>query len=145
MKIKQIDTKEDIDAIIDLFLEVMTGVPYNEKWNEETAKGELIEIFNNGKGFCFIANENGKNIGFIFSRIQPWEDGDHLIIEYVVVDPKARRKGVGTELFRETEKLARNKEIKNLHLISHRQAMAKDFWEKQGFKMQGVIEMLKTL
>ncbi|HBO16636.1 MAG: N-acetyltransferase GCN5 [Candidatus Moranbacteria bacterium GW2011_GWE2_35_2-] len=145
MQIKKIETDKDINSIINLFLEVMTNAPYNEKWNQETAKGELVEIFNNGKGFCFIATEDEKNIGFIFSRIQPWEDGNHLIIEYIVVDPSLRKNGVGTALFRETEKIARNKDIKNFHLISHRQSMAKDFWEKQGFKMQGIIEMSKTI
>lgn len=145
MEIRKITNAEELNKVLDLFLSVMTKNPYNETWNENTAKGELLEIYNNGKDFCFIASEGAKDIGFIFSRLQPWEDGDHLIIEYVVVDPSSRKKGVGTALFRKTEKIARNKGVKNLHLISHRQAMAKDFWEKQGFKMQGVIEMSKTI
>ena len=145
MEIKQIETKEEILRSLGLFLQVMTRKPYSEKWDRDSAKRELLEIFENGKDFCFQAEDGGKVVGFIFSRLESWEEGAHLIVEYIVVDPEKRKKGIGAKLFRRVERSAKARAISNLHLISHRQAMAKEFWEKQGFKLKGVIEMTKVI
>jgi GNAT superfamily N-acetyltransferase len=61
----------------------------------------------------------------------------------VIVDPKQRGKGIGSALVKKLEDIARQNGIVSLDLLAYNQAKALSFWDKQGFKPNGYIQMMK--
>ncbi|MFH1227166.1 MAG: GNAT family N-acetyltransferase [Planctomycetota bacterium] len=69
----------------------------------------------------FVAERNGKVRGYLMGVIEKYPDDllepPYLTVQYLCVDKKSRRLGIGQALMREIEKWARNKKISTLELI----------------------------
>ena len=137
MEIKQFSSEKDIETVLDLFIGVMSEYPYEENWTRTSAFKALKGYFQNSGGFCFYVQENGKIIGFIFCIVQAWDDGNHLFVEQTVIDPSYRDKGIGTSLIRKLEKIAREKGIKSIELMTTKKSSAYEFWKKRGYFSKG--------
>lgn len=145
MEIKQIFEKEEINKVLDLFIQVFSEEPYYEKWTKKLAFKRLSEIYNLGKEFCLYIEEKNEVIGMIFCQTQTWEDGMHIIIEDTAVHPRFRNKGVGEHLVTKLEELARKRGIVSIDLLTNTKSKAVDFWTKNNYKQNGYIQFTKHL
>ena len=89
----------------------------------------------------FIAEENGRAIGYIFCKLFERPEGPFtytnrfLRIEHIAVHPNAQRRGVGTALMNQADKLARELGVSKIQLDSWDfNTKAHTFFEGLGFK-----------
>lgn len=145
MNIKQIKTNDDIKKIISLFIHIFSEKPYTETWTEKQAFERINEIFQKGKEYCYFIEDENKPLGIILCQTQTWEDGTHLIIEDCLVDSSQRNKGIGKILLKHIENIAQKNKIVSIDLLSHKDSQALLFWEHQGFKQNGFVQLKKIL
>ncbi len=137
--------RSEIVKIVPLFINSFSESPYSENWESDQAMKRLTKAFMAGREFCLLAEENGRIVGFAFSRVQAWDDGLHVFIEDFAVDPKYRNKGIGSMLVGKIEELARAKGFTAINLTANFKSDAMSFWKKQGYSPDGYIQMKKRL
>lgn len=81
-----------------LLQEVYAEPPYQEAWSASKAAGYLAAFFRVDPKGCFVATDQGRIVGCLFSYSYPWSTGAILFIQELFVSRSARRKGVGREL-----------------------------------------------
>ena len=83
-----------------------------------------------------ITDDNGKTIAGCVARMYCWSVA---YIDTLWVDEKYRGKGLGSKLLAEVEKTAKDKGCYLIHLDTF-DFQAKEFYEKQGYELFGVLE-----
>ena len=83
-----------------------------------------------------ITDDNGKIIAGCVARMYCWKIA---YIDTLWVDEKYRDNGLGSKLLAEVEKTAKDKGCYLIHLDTF-DFQAKDFYEKQGYEVFGVLE-----
>ncbi len=83
-------------------------------------------------------NITDENDGVFRGGLAATRDFDTLYIEYLVVDPAFRGKGVGEGLIREAERIAAEKGVKRIRLMTY-SFQAPLFYEKMGFEREWVV------
>lgn len=83
-----------------------------------------------------ITDDKGKIIAGCVARIYCW---NVAYIDTLWVDEKYRGTGLGTKLLAEVEKTAKDKGCYLIHLDTF-DFQAKEFYERQGYKVFGVLE-----
>ena len=81
-----------------------------------------------------LRDEAGRVVAGVGGHIK-W---DWMYVQHLIVAPELRGTGVGTELMRQAEELARSKEVVGMYLKTLGY-QAKDFYLKCGFEVNGVI------
>lgn len=83
-----------------------------------------------------IADDNGRIIAGCVARMYCW---NVTYIDTLWVDETYRGKGLGSQLLTEVERTAKEKGCYLIHLDTF-DFQAKEFYEKQGYKVFGVLE-----
>lgn len=83
-----------------------------------------------------ITDDNGNVIAGCVARMYCW---NVAYVDVLWVDSEYRSKGLGSKLLDEIEKTAKDKGCYLIHLDTF-DFQAKEFYEKQGFEMFGVLE-----
>ena len=83
-----------------------------------------------------ITDDNGKIIAGCISRMYCW---NVAYVDTLWVDEKYRAKGLGSKLIIEVEETAKEKGCYLIHLDTF-DFQAKEFYEKHGYKLFGVLE-----
>ena len=94
----------------------------------------------NDRDFIFlICEEKGKTIGFLTAAIELWNNT--VFVQRMEVTKEHQRKGVGSMLLKEVERMARKQKRLALRLdtgtLYHYQ---QDFYKKNGFRITGYIK-----
>ena len=117
-------TDGDAEYIIDRLVE------YN--LSQVPAKQEVLFDMLDKK----ITDDNGKIIAGCVARMYCW---NVVYIDTLWVDEIYRNIGFGSRLLAEVEKIAKNKGCYLIHLDTF-DFQAKEFYEKQGYEVFGVLE-----
>lgn len=88
----------------------------HQEYREKMAIKDLEEV-NNNEGICYLAIDNNKVVGLIMGCIFPYEEYDYLDykcprrgeITELIVNKKARSKGIGKILMNKMEEYFKNK------------------------------------
>lgn len=119
--------KDDIKEVIKL-----TKIP--ELDNPKSGSNlESFKYFQEymGKGIFLVAEEDGKIVGFITGEFML---GSYIYIDVLSVDSTLRGKGIGKDLVRNFEKLAKKKGVKFVHLTAPKfNKKTVKFYEKNGY------------
>jgi GNAT superfamily N-acetyltransferase len=128
----------DNDA--EILAELMSELT-NEPISAQIAKDRLNFVKNSPFDFLYVCVENEEVLGFLAFRIRenieaPTRYGE---ISAIVVNPKARNKGVGRFLMEYAEKLAKEHECIGTWLVSGfgREEEAHKFYKKLGYEITG--------
>lgn len=117
-------TNGDAEFIIDRLVEYnLSQVPAEQETLFETLDKK-------------ITDENGKIIAGCVARMYCWKVA---YIDTLWVDEKYRDNGLGSKLLAEVEKTAKEKGCYLIHLDTF-EFQAKEFYEKHGHKVFGVLE-----
>lgn len=88
--------------------------------------------------FAFMANENGKHVGYIYGFSYYAE----VTINNLVVSKEYRGRGVGKRLVNWTFNYFKNKNFNNLNLVTN-EFQAPEFYRKCGFKLEFIRKNYK--
>lgn len=116
-------TKEEQDYLVDRLVE------YNLTQVETTQKENFIDLSRK-------IVENGKIIAGIIARMYCW---NVVYVDTLWVDPNYRERKIGKSLLKNVETEAKSNGAKLIHLDTF-DFQAKDFYEKQGYVVFGILD-----
>lgn len=143
MEIRKLQSS-DMDSLAELFVKVWAEEPYNETWTKEraiTCLQEIRDIY----AFSFVAVEGGKVIGHALCYRRTWHDGGHLMIDDFAVHPDYRKKGVGRELLKKVEGIAKSENLVVIDLFANKKAGGFEFWKRMGYNPSAWTHLNKRL
>lgn len=143
--ITAVTSEKEIKKLIPLFIRVFSEPPYREKWNKKSAGKRLAMLYNEAKECCLYAEIDGKIVGLMFCQMLAWPDGNHIIIEDLIIDKAYRRKKIAASLLKALETIAKKKSIPAIDLLAHGRASAITFWKNQGYKQTPYVQFSKIL
>jgi ribosomal-protein-alanine N-acetyltransferase len=101
-----------------------------EPWDEETIS-QSIELFSTS---CFVAEYQGKIVGFLIGSPQPVEEGFYGHVANLAVSERCRRKGVGHLLLKRAEHQFLLEGAQGVQLeVRESNIGARDFYKKEGY------------
>lgn len=103
----------------------------------DRGKTYFTELLNNFESCCFIAEDNGKKVGYIAAGPKEinYRKSKYVEIENVGVTPEYRSKGVGSMLIDECLKWAKSQGFQKVYVNSYfRNSGAISFYKKSGFE-----------
>ncbi|WP_088036565.1 GNAT family N-acetyltransferase [Evansella clarkii] len=115
----------------------------NDKRIKRDAEEEIIEIFHNKHGEFFIYEQNNNVAGFMGYKAKKWGGDDIYWAVWLYVDPKYKRKGVGTALYGKVEEEIKLKGGRKIYIDvgnedSHKEAIK--FHEKNGYELEAILK-----
>lgn len=113
-----------------LLQKVYEEPPYNESWSETRAAEYLETFFQMDPKGCFVATDQERILGAIFTYGYPWSTGAILFIQELFVSKQERCKGIGRRLVARAV-ATKGKDI-TVALIVREGTAAAEFYEKVG-------------
>ncbi len=137
MKIRPIE-QEDLSRAAQLYAEIFSAPPHKEGWTYEKALEHLQELWSSCGANCFVAEEQGRVVGFAFCSFHSWWSGKVMRIEEQGVDFRLQRHGIGSMLLQHCLAAGREAhQITAVEVVTPRTAPALDFYSAQGFQSAG--------
>ena len=126
---------DDFQSCLPLFEQLWPG--FINSCNLMELEVLFCELLKSPTAELFVAEENRKIIAFmdVTFRETIFYQGKTMIIEDIVVDKSLRRRGIGAELIRYAEELARKRGCRAIELSSdlYRKETHK-FWKNLGYE-----------
>tara|TARA_Y100000310_G_scaffold329855_1_gene400451 strand:+ start:509 stop:937 length:429 start_codon:yes stop_codon:yes gene_type:complete len=138
-----IATETDLSPIAELFMIEFAKEPYFEKWSERGAIQRIKQYFKDSK--IYVAKNDQNIVGFIIISTFLWYTGLAGNINEFIVAKKYQNQGIGTKLLEVASTYFKNKNVKQIDLITHQKAKAVGFYEKLGFKKKEYVYFSKKL
>ena len=91
-------TQKDIPMCAKILKDIYNSNVLSEGWTDESSKAICEFYYKLQPDLFYIAKKEGKVVGFSFSYIKPWADGNHLMVEEISVDPNFRKFGTALKL-----------------------------------------------
>ena len=102
-------TKNDLRQCAKILRNIYNNNVLNEGWTELSSNAICEFYFKLQPDLFFIAKDNEKVIGFTFSYIKPWADGNQLMAEELSVDKDYRKQNIATRLLKTLVATAKDK------------------------------------
>lgn len=127
-------TNDDILTCAFLYKNLFTAAPWNESWDETSAKLHLEEIFNTPGflGLGYFDNNNDLQ-GFIIGICESWLAHKQFYVNEMCVDNKHQGKGIGTLLMQRLKEELKSRNISKMYLLTLRDSNAQHFYQKHSF------------
>lgn len=145
MNIHAVKKIAELAPLFKVYRDVFLQQPYGEDWNEEIIVAHFSEVFQDGKGVIFYAEDEGVQVGLILARYFVWHDGLRVFVEDLLVHPEYQRKGIGKLLVGALEEDARKHGCVAVDLLTQKDAPAVQFYSKLKFEPTGYIQLSKPL
>ncbi len=130
--------EEDLPRCAQLYAEVFSSPPYQEDWTYERALARLREFWLACSRSCFVAEQQGRVVGFAFCSYHTWWFGRVVRIEELGVDFRLQRHGIGTTLLEHVMAAGREAEgIQSVEVVTPRTVPALEFYAAHGFLSAG--------
>ena len=133
--------ERDFEAILNLvfeFEEYLHDIdpPHDsEKVSRETMQHVLLDGFNDPKHAIMVVEEEGEVIGFSDIWVYPEviHGGNSAYLNNIFISKKYQRKGIGSQLLKETIEKARGMKAVALHIsVLPKNVIAQNFYKKNG-------------
>lgn len=135
--------RRDLKRIVQVYQEAYSAEPYNEVWETKNLTRKLKESW---RSLDILVLEIDKSIeGFVMGEIYRWHDGLRGHIEDFGITGKYQGEGLGGQLLDEMEKYLKEKGAHTIVLEVNEKAPAKRFYERNGYKLAGYVQMEKKL
>ncbi len=116
--------EKDLDDIVDLafefenYLDELESTPDSERVSKGTLKDVLLLGFSDPKHIVLVAEEENKLVGFSDLWVYPEfiHGGHSAYLNNLFVTEKHQRKGIGSDLLRETIERAKERKAVALHI-----------------------------
>jgi ribosomal protein S18 acetylase RimI-like enzyme len=121
------------------YLDELENTPESERVSRDTMREVLLEGFSDPKHFFFVAEDEGKIIGFSDFWIYPEfiHGGNSAYLNNLFITKENRRAGVGSQLLSETLKKSKEMKAVALHIsVLPENVIAQNFYKKNGIDWQ---------
>lgn len=134
-------TQNDLPAAAALFLTTFGPEGFGEPWTLHTSTDHLTGACD--PAYSYVAQVDGKAVGFLIATRQTFEHGPELYIDTFVVEPALRGQGIGTKLWEYGEKEARTKGCIGVRLVGNPKLQSFSWYHTKGISESGWIELAK--
>lgn len=137
---------ERIDDYGRIYAEAFAGSPWNDWWAIEDATTHVREALEQSRSYGLECVVEGEVAGFILGSSLLFHDGRVFEISDLAVARNRQHKGIATMLMNALMAEVRRRGFKRVHLITAREGMLPEFYERFGFERESeVILMGMTL
>ena len=126
----------DIHRVIPLYLEYYNGHE-DGTWTEQTAHKRIHQVWSHEDGYCLLAEENGKVLGFAMGHMEQYDDLTAYDLVEIVITAEHQGKGLGTQLMRELERRVKELGAAMVQLQAVNDEKHERFYGKLGFYNAG--------
>jgi aminoglycoside 6'-N-acetyltransferase I len=125
-----------LDECTNLFLNVYSVEPWNDKWESfEQARDYLLEFISNPVFSGYIACNDSKIIGVCLGHKRSWWSGKSYYMNEFFVDNDLQGQGIGTQFMNYIKKNLIEQGIKGIVLITEKDIPAEMFYKKNNFQV----------
>ena len=125
---------QDLDPCADLFIQVFSQPPWNDRWPSTEVARAYLEEFVNTPGFQgFVVVLDQQIVAFLLGHRKQWWSGTEYYIDEFGVHPKVQGQGIGTMLIDHLKQSLSQAGIYTITLLTARDTPAAAFYAKQGF------------
>lgn len=97
---------DDLPQCAKILKDIYNNNVLSEGWTDESSLNICKFYYKLQPDLFLVAKKDGKVIGFSFSYIKPWADGNHLMVEEISVDPNYRKGGTAIKLISKVFEIA---------------------------------------
>lgn len=120
----------DLEIITDIFIESYQKQPWSESWKRNDAFKRLNFLFSIPNSFCYVYEYKGSIVGAIFALNLPWHIGTQLEIREFFIQPLFQNKGIGKDMFKKIECIAKECGVKEITLSTKNVAHLVHFYKE---------------
>lgn len=88
----------DLKGCAKILKDIYNSNVLSEGWTDKSSLDLCTFHYKRQPDLFYVAKKEGKVVGFSFSYIKPWADGNHLMVEEISVDPNFRSSGTALKL-----------------------------------------------
>lgn len=123
--------KDELEKVAKIYATEFSKPPYNEVWkmNEAIEKMKFYMKFYD----LYTIKNSEEIIGVVAVNQNFMKPGSVALIEEFAIEEKNQRKGIGTWVIKELEKIYKNKKYKKILLISNKKSWQLNFYKKLDF------------
>ncbi|MFI3257032.1 MAG: GNAT family N-acetyltransferase [Spirochaetales bacterium] len=137
--------ESDVERVIEFYMNCYNEND-NEEWTYETTYKRSMQIFTKTDSHCFILEDNREILGFTMGYVEEFIPSPFYFLSEIVVSPKVRGKGYGSEFMAYIEEALKEFNIGKIMLLSANDEMHKYFYGRLGYTTHdGIICMTKKL
>lgn len=125
--------KSDIQKCASLYSQFFSSPPWSEPWTDEEADNRLRYLMDSKGFFGFLAEKDGKTIGFVLGTTEPFVGGNAFYLREMCVCPTEQGRGIGKELIAYLHTALVSLDVSRSYLITQRGGHAARFYEKNGY------------
>ena len=129
--------KKDLTQCADILREIYNNNVLNEGWTIESSNAICEFYFKLNPDLFFVAKNNDEVVGFTFSYIKPWADGNQLMAEELSVKESYRKQKIASKLLKSVVEAAKQKyniTCVNGTTYNGENKMPYSWYERIGFK-----------
>lgn len=129
--------KNDLSQCAEILRDIYNNNVLSEGWTVESSNAICEFYFKLNPDLFFVARNEDEVVGFTFSYIKPWADGNQLMAEELSVKESYRKQKIASQLLKtlvETAKQKYNITCVNGTTYNGENKMPYSWYERIGFK-----------
>lgn len=129
--------KNDLSQCAEILRDIYNNNVLNEGWTIESSNAICEFYFRLNPDLFFVAKKEDEVVGFTFSFVKPWADGNQLMVEELSVKQSYRNQKIASKLLKTLVKSAKQKyniTCVNGTTYNGENKMPYSWYERIGFK-----------
>lgn len=136
-------TLDNVDEVIELFINAFNREPWNDEWTYETTSKRLRQMISWDGSYGLIAYDNDIIVGMILGNKEYYYNCIHFEISEFCVDANIKGRGYGRIIIEEFEKRLKELGIDEIILKTNRAEATFNFYNKMGYKEIDTLVMME--
>jgi aminoglycoside 6'-N-acetyltransferase I len=124
---------DQIEPCAELYVKVLNGAPWFDKWSHETAFHRLNNIFKTPHFIGVVAFEDEQVVGAILGNREQWYEGYHYALKEMFV--LHQKRGIGTQMMQALEVILKEQGVHSIELFTSKGDKIDEFYAKQDFRI----------
>lgn len=139
-------TEAHLDPAAVLFVQVFASEPWNEVWPPSAARRRLEDLVRSPGFLGVAAFRENELAGFALGRLEAYQGEEHFYLQEMCVSTRWQRQGVGTKVLAQLEARLKERDCRQIYLLTARDSAPEAFYLHLGFSPARRAEvMIKRL